>query len=263
MAEDAPSWLTENDNPFADNSVTEAASSAPTPAAAPAPIQTAIEPNVADDTPAWLQQSQPDVESNPSLGGTVTEQAGAPNAQVTEVQNHIAGAATAVTAQVAENAVRGEIEKHTLDPSKELGPMPKAWIVMRVCNVLVTMMVAGAVINKLQHIDFFEAFNVGILSLFIFGFATLLCCFESFGNWKLCAESLSSNFGFLYSIQGRLSFMFMTALLTISLSTNFAYIACGVVILNSLYNAYCMWQFPDWTNKIGELHRQYCVQNGC
>jgi len=159
--------------------------------------------------------------------------------------------ASNIALAAAQEQAKGQMVE---DPQKDLGPMPNLWVAMRVLNVCTTIVLAGSVVDKLQRIDFFGKFNIVILAVYIFLFATILCCFEVFGQFKSVAEVMAGNFGFLYTASGRVGFMLMAAMIVVSLQTNFSFIVCGILVLTAGFNVFCFYRYPAWAAKIAKLH---------
>ena len=139
----------------------------------------------------------------------------------------------------------------------------------------VYILLMACVVSKLNDLPFFEALSAWVISLYTFLFASLILCFEGCGTWSLCGNVIARNFGlmfdlpvfvrfehrniifsnlvltgFMYTVPGRLGFMFMAGVIVCSLRNNFSYTVCAITITAAFYNAGVMLAYPDWSSKV-------------
>jgi uncharacterized membrane protein len=73
---------------------------------------------------------------------------------------------------------------------------------------------------------------------------------------KLAALILSRNYGFMFSVVGRIFFMVLIGIMVSALDTGngFAYTMAGITIVNAGVNAGVMLYYRDWTADMVEEH---------
>jgi hypothetical protein len=103
--------------------------------------------------------------------------------------------------------------------------------------------------------------HVGISSfdrqgLYVIFFALIMVCFECFSGFALAAMVISRNYGFMFSVTGRILFMVMIGIMVSALDTGsgFAYAMCGITIANAGVNAAVMVTYRDWTAEMVKEH---------
>ena len=91
---------------------------------------------------------------------------------------------------------------------------------------------------------------------YVIFFALILICFECFSGIALAAKVLSRNYGFMFSVAGRILFMVMIGIMVSALDTGsgFAYAMCGITIVNAGVNAAVMLTYRDWTAEMVKEH---------
>lgn len=136
----------------------------------------------------------------------------------------------------------------------DLGEMPFAWFMMRISNPIVALLLISCVLVKLSDLSFFEKFDAWVMCIYILVFAWIILSFECFGTMKCYAHVLAKNFGFMYTIYGRLLFMIMAGVIVCSLGNTFSYVVCGLVIANAGFNALVMALHPRWTFQMMKEH---------
>ena len=83
-----------------------------------------------------------------------------------------------------------------------------------------------------------------------------MVCFECFSGFALAAMVLSRNYGFMFSVTGRILFMVMIGIMVSALDTGsgFAYAMCGITIANAGVNAAVMVTYRDWSAEMIKEH---------
>lgn len=107
------------------------------------------------------------------------------------------------------------------------------------------------VFSKLADLDFFDKFASWILCLYILVFAIILLWFEISGtSMGFFSRLLSRNFGFMYTIAGRLLFMIFAGVLVCSLKSTFAYIVGALALANAVFNSWVLVVNGDRTAEV-------------
>ena len=111
---------------------------------------------------------------------------------------------------------------------------------MRLLNMGITILMSMAAVYRLLD---FPGFNSAILSMYIWFFAALLCCFET--HLKMVSKIIASNFGFLYHVKGRVAFLLLMAMLCFGLKTIGVIAGCGCIFAAG-FNAYVISKHPEY-----------------
>jgi len=194
----------EEDNPFADSSIsTAAATTQETPKHQP----TATVHPGNNDTPSWLNEAP-------------------------------------------ESAAPKQYPSHPEQPSGQYVPSPHApqpteeqariFLSMRLVNVGLSVLLAAASAVTILSVT---SLTTGVICLYIFVFACLLCCFET--HLTQIKQIISTNFGFLYNAKGRAVFLLFIGLLSFNLGL-LGKIAGGLMLANAVFNFYIICKYPEY-----------------
>lgn len=137
-------------------------------------------------------------------------------------------------------------------------------LALRLAYVASTVFMAVAAVLCLE--DSPDAGQV-FMSGYVFFFAVLICCFEfalnvsrsssSFTSIKLSCQSIARliavNFGFLYSLTGRVPFLLFVGFMCFSLGT-WGIIAMCVLYLVGMFHFYIMYKFPRFEEYLRKKH---------
>ena len=133
--------------------------------------------------------------------------------------------------------------------SSELGAMPWAWFgVMWILNPMVALLLVICVIVFLETIP--SKFSSWVIAIYILLFALLMMCFEGCSQVSVVASILSRNYGFMYTVVGRLLFMVFMGIMLCALQSNFGYAMSGITIATAVLNAVVMVVFPDCREEV-------------
>ena len=239
-----------------------ATSTAAVPPAPVSPPQAAPAAASDDAPPAWLSDaasSAPTADQiNSAQSGATTIAGGVDQRAWDQVKS---GDTDGAAQTVAYNVARNQASAQANQMKAELGSLPGAWKVMKFMNVANAILCCGAVVERLNGKSLTgNNTDTYVIAMYVFAFATLLFCYETVGLFDFVAYLLADNFGFLYTVTGRLGFMLMTNVIIISLGTIFAYCVAGIGITNAFYNAGVMMYYPDWTRKM--MEDQTAAANG-
>ena len=93
---------------------------------------------------------------------------------------------------------------------------------------------------------------------YVIFFALIMIFFECCCGFPLAAKVLSRNYGFMFSIPGRIFFYIMVGILTFSLDTGsgFGYAMGAITIANAGVNASVMIIYRDWTAAMVKEHAE-------
>jgi hypothetical protein len=119
-------------------------------------------------------------------------------------------------------------------------------ISMRLLNMGVSILMAAAAVIKLLSLP---AFTKGVLCLYIWFFALLICCFET--HLAQVSRIIAENFGFLYYVKGRIVFFVLVSFLCFSLGLIGLISGVGLLVA-AAYNAYVIHKHPDYEREMLE-----------
>ena len=128
------------------------------------------------------------------------------------------------------------------------GGLPKLLLLMRLGNIVAAGLLIASSIGNLWKI-----FNTSksVLSGYGICFGLLLCCLEF--NFSFLRVRIASNFGFLYNPFLRLLFSVLLASIAWSFETLLGTIACGTLLILSLFNTYVICRYPQYRAVMKEL----------
>eukprot|EP00568_Trieres_chinensis_P001484 CAMPEP_0183295174 /NCGR_PEP_ID=MMETSP0160_2-20130417/3229_1 /TAXON_ID=2839 ORGANISM="Odontella Sinensis, Strain Grunow 1884" /NCGR_SAMPLE_ID=MMETSP0160_2 /ASSEMBLY_ACC=CAM_ASM_000250 /LENGTH=230 /DNA_ID=CAMNT_0025456609 /DNA_START=123 /DNA_END=818 /DNA_ORIENTATION=- len=96
-----------------------------------------------------------------------------------------------------------------------------------------------------------------VLSIYLAGFAGLLCCFEL--HIPAVGKFIRSNFGLLYSPGGRAAFLFLMGGLCLGQGRIWEYALGAILIMNGFYTLYITHRYPAYQQAFEENERQNIV----
>lgn len=259
MDDESPSWLND-DSPFGDSSVTEAAaarlSNAPVPQPSTAPPPVAASGMADDAPPAWL--SNPPPPTAQQLQGAqagATQVAGAVDQRAVNqaMQGNTNGAGQTIAYNIAQQQAQMQYD----GVKKDLGDMPNAWKLMKFLN-LVNAVLAGTAIYLYLSEKEVTSYTIDayVIGMYVMAFALLMCCYESVGLFSFVAVILADNFGFMYTITGRVTFMVMLNCMLFVSKDTFAICVAAFGLATALFNGGVMVYYSDWTAKMVEDMRE-------
>ncbi|KAJ8601679.1 hypothetical protein CTAYLR_007463 [Chrysophaeum taylorii] len=202
--------MADQDNPFADESVT---------ATKAADQQGA--------TPSWLTPAAPEAKDSGSQPSWLTAE---------PVQD------SSVPGSAAAPPLGGETGPPPMDIS--CGKLPREIAAMRCGNVVASFLLALLAALKLEY----NTGNVpsGVISLYMFVFALVIFIFET--HFSCSAKIIASNLGFMYRAPGRMCFMILIGMLCFSNEPMPGLgIFIGLwVILTALFNGFIFFKYPAY-----------------
>lgn len=155
--------------------------------------------------------------------------------------------------QVAYNIAQQQAQMQYDGIRKDLGEMPTAWRVMKFLNTVNAVLAGTAIFYYLSEVeDPGSNLDAYVIGMYVMAFALLMFCSEVMGLFGFMAACLADNFGFLYSVVGRMGFMIMLNCMLFVVGTTFAYCVASVGIATAFYNAGTMAYYFEWTQKMSE-----------
>ncbi|KAJ1452156.1 hypothetical protein M885DRAFT_528011 [Pelagophyceae sp. CCMP2097] len=201
------------DNPFNDASVTR-------------------EPTGGGNAPAWLDDVS--VDAAPKFGRNSPGAAGA----------YAAAGRAGARADVRNDTNVARAPQPMMQPAvPRPGPTKEQQallVTMRMLNVGVSALMSAAAVIALLSLP---SFDTAIISLYIWFFAIMLCCFET--HLKAVSKVIASNFGFLYHAKGRLLFLVLLATLCFGLGL-LGLISGGFLLFAAGFNTYVICKYPGY-----------------
>lgn len=190
------------------------------------------------EDPAWLTES--------------TQSAAVAVASNKEVQKAATNAATnhlkekyLPSASNGEGEDGGDVENQLRDfeaniNPEELASMKKMSLILRVASAVVAIAMCTVAITEIlkgPDIDIF------FLASYVMTFSLIICCFEA--ALPGISTIIASNFGFLYSLGGRIVFSFFVGFLCFSLKI-WGIVVGSAMMLVLLLNSYVICAFPKY-----------------
>ena len=272
-------WQGQDDNPFADKSVTQSAYAPPSMAAqARAPLLPAEEvpswasSNTLLTTPAVLAP-QPSAADWDAIPEPASRPAAPSIPPLFPPSQPLQGAMTPhMTPQP-----QGDFTTQTTD--KPSDALPKLVLTMRLYNMALSsfmifagflsilgddlasgVLVRASELSTLTNEHRCELCTpVYSLSLrsqacYLMAFSTLLCCFET--HLKAVSTMITDNFGFMYSAKGRAAFLVFVAMLCFSQGLLGKICGC-LMLFNAGFTFYVIFKHPEYE----EIHRKYGTED--
>jgi len=94
--------------------------------------------------------------------------------------------------------------------------------------------------------------GLAFFAVYVFVFSILIFCFEV--NLSICARPLSINFGFMYTLPGRVIFLLFVAFMIYSLQLPVAYAAFALLLAVGLLHLIILCKFPRFEEYLRKLH---------
>ena len=224
-----------------------------------------------DGAPSWLTEENINTAaSNPMVQKAAVKAASNPavqkaavNAATAKVNEHAPGwAAEPVKAQAyvpptvpGSSTMDKDIENQN-DTSRhselvattdEIKQIQKYHLILRVCYMITAILMAVASVLTLQ--------NAGIATVFICGyvffFALLIFCFEL--GLKAVAQMIASNFGFMYSLIGRIALVMICCGMLVRLGV-WGKVALGTLVASLVLNLYVILTNPKFEEYLRKKH---------
>ncbi len=113
--------------------------------------------------------------------------------------------------------------------------------------------VAAILLGASAALSLIKQTDVGLVffAVYVFIFALLICCFEL--GLSFSARFIAENFGFLYSISGRLIFILFVGFMSYNFAV-FGQVAMGVLYFVGLCHIVVMCKFPEYEAYIRRKH---------
>jgi len=225
MSDGAPSWLTEENvsaaasNPAVQNAAKKAASNP------------AVQKAAMDHAKNEANKAAPGWASEPVSAQPYTP----PNAN---------GAVNTMPAQDVEN--QKGTEDFDCDPA-ELKEYQRHHLYLRVAFMLTSVMMALAAVLTLNSCSVATAF----ICFYVFFFSVLIFCFEL--GLKAVSSLVAANFGFMYSLVGRIIFVLVICGMLARLST-WGYVAMALLVISLGGNLYVLCKLPKFDEYLRKKH---------
>lgn len=223
---DAPSWLTDDDtakvattlakNPAVQNAALTAAKNPQVQAAAFSAARQSLSSND-PHAPSWASNSETPTKNNSSDGDL--ESGKKPQTQ------------------------EMEIDEQTLRRMKN-------WhLLLRISYMAAAIIMSAAAVISLE---IQSDLGLAFFAVYVFVFAILIFCFEV--NLSICARPLAINFGFLYTLPGRLLFLLFVAFMLYSLQIPLAYASFAILLAVGILHIVIIFKFPRFEEYLRKLH---------
>lgn len=244
--------MSDNENPFQDPSINQDSDSGP---------------GWANDSPSWVSDSSPQPpppprshSPNPSSNppppvsspswAEREEEDSAPNWANQSTPSSSSSSSTKVYQDNQFQSQHSQQPVVSSAPSlQELDPeLKKYMLYMRITNMVTTViMCLAAVLVLMGNPDA----STAIISLYIFAFGLLICCFEI--SLKQVSVTIAQNFGMLYNAKGRIGFFFFIAILLFGMDIA-GIVAGSLMVCNLTFNAYVIIKFPEYEQIQRQIH---------
>jgi len=229
---DVPSWLTEDDTKKV------AVTLAKNPAVQTAAFAAAKDPGV--QAAAW-GAARNSLSSSPD-----------PNAPSWATSNNDAssGRGAAPAGGDVENGNKQIQSSPEMEIDEQTLRRMKNWhLMLRLSYMAAAILMAAAAVISLEIQS-----DVGLafFAVYVFAFSILIFCFEV--NLSICSRPLAVNFGFLYTLPGRLLFLLFVAFMIFSLQIPLAYAAFALLLAVGLLHVVVIFRFPRFEEYLRKLH---------
>jgi hypothetical protein len=141
------------------------------------------------------------------------------------------------------------------DPSSEfvieeatLKSMQNWHLALRLCYMSAAIFMGVAAGLSLQSQK-----NLGLIffALYVLFFCAMICCFEF--NLQMVASAIAVNFGFMYTLSGRMVFLLFVGFMSFSLGT-LGIVAMCCLYAVGLFHGYLMYKFPRFEEYLRKKH---------
>lgn len=193
------------------------------------------------ETPSWL-----------------TEETVSAAAQNKTVQKAAAAAANAAIEEEKKKYFPGDEESQQASPAEaplppidvdpeELKHMQKWSFILRILYMTISINMAASAFLVLEKANISTLF----VALYVFFFAIIICCFEL--ALQGVAKWMSENFGFMYTLTGRLMFIVFVAVLCFDLGL-YGIIVMAALLAAVCVNIYVFLAFPKYEAWLRQKH---------
>lgn len=198
------------------------------------------------DTPSWLSEENVSAAaSNP----TVQKAATAAAKVVVEEESKKYGLSPSTNNDVESQNKIDPASAEALGVTPEILKKIQLWgLILRVSYMAVSILMAACAALKLQDNP---SLSVVFIALYVFFFAIIICCFEVALN--VIAVWIAGNFGFLYTLLGRMLFMVFVASLCFNLAL-FGKVVMAVLLLLVVINIGVIIVFPKYEDWLRAKH---------
>jgi hypothetical protein len=131
---------------------------------------------------------------------------------------------------------------------EEFAQMKKYHTFLRVGYIGASILMGVAAAYKILNTT---SVSLIFIACYVFFFSVIICCFEA--ALKGISRALSQNFGFMYSLGGKLTFLIFVAILCYSLGA-IGIAAMCVLLLLCIGNAYTLLKFSGYEKWLRESH---------
>jgi len=229
---EAPSWLTEEN-------ISTAAKVTQNPAAQKAAGKVAKNPEVQKAVKKEVQKA---ATSNAPTWATSNEGSYTPPGDV-ESNTNADSARKQSTASDANRSSEFVIEEQTLKD------MQRWHLALRLLYMSAAILMAAAAVLAFENAN--SNIGVAFFAIYTIFFSVMICCFEFALN--AVARLIAVNFGFMYSLLGRLLFLLFVGFMSFQLSL-FGKIAMGILYGVGLFHAFIMYRFPRFEEYLRKKH---------
>ena len=135
-----------------------------------------------------------------------------------------------------------------LDIDPEILKQMQRWsLILRVGYMGISIFMAAAAVLILEKANISTLF----IALYVFFFSIIICCFEL--ALKGIAKWMAENFGFMYTLTGRILFIVFVAVLCFDLGL-FGKIVMGLLLALVCVNLYVFIVFPQYEPWLRQMH---------
>lgn len=222
----APSWLTEENISAAANNPTvqkAAVSAASNPAVQQAAVNH-INQRASESAPSWASTpAKAEAYAPPSVPG-------------------------ADNSTMPRDVESGARQRADFDASpEELKELQRYHLILRICYMITALMMSLAAALTINGASVATAF----ICMYVFFFAVLIFCFEC--ALKGISALIASNFGFMYTLPGRVFFCIVICSMLARMQI-WGYVALGLLIACLFGNFYVLFKFPRFDEYLRKKH---------
>lgn len=190
------------------------------------------------DEPAWL------TESTQGVASAVASDKAVQKAVTNAATNHVKEKYIPTNAD-HEMQMR-ELESEI--PPEELASMKQMHSILRISNIVVAIAICTvAVVEILNGPDI----DIFFLACYVITFSVLICCFEA--ALPGISNIIATNFGFLYTLPGKLAFSLFVGFMCFSLKI-WGIVVGSAMMLVLILNFYVLCAFPRYETWIRTKH---------
>ena len=209
------------------------------------------------ETPSWLKEEDENATIKAAVSSPVLQSTTKAVASDPAVQKATYNAAKEhlMPRNVREEEQKTDIESHMPDDEpeeldispEELKMIEKYSLALRVAFMVISILMAAAACVKLENADIATAF----IALYVFFFSVVICCFEL--ALSTVSRWIAMNFGFLYTLSGRILFLTFVAVMCFSLGL-FGKVVMGLTFAALVFNIYVLVVHPKFDRWLRHKH---------